>query len=221
MRGSSVDASASMHLSLSLSLYPRFNPCNGAGFGALDDLLAGPRRAPLGRGISIAWRRPAPARQLARARVYVHALSGRRGASRSRTQEATCAAHTSDRGRRYAPPIVVLKLGRSPVNPWGAVKGAQIGPSPVWLPWRCRPFPCGLVASEQSPACAPTRAGRRSGRRGPTDPSGPRRSFFFTVCVQGGEGQADQGRRERGVRRTRATEDAEMRRPSPSWGGGC
>ncbi len=32
----------------------------------------------------------------------------------------------------------------------------------------------------------------------------------------GDEGQADQGRRERGVLRTRATEDAEMRRPSSS-----
>jgi len=207
-----------MHLSLSLSLYPRFNPCNGAVFGALDDRLAGPRRAPCGRGFRRSrYRSDAPTR----ARVGFPAPSGRRGASRSRTQEATCATHTSDRGRRYAPPIVVLKLGRSPVNPWGAVKGAQIGPSSVWLPGRCRPFPCGLVASVQSPACAPTRAGRRAGRRGPTDPAGPRRPFFFTVCVQGGEGQADQGRRERGVRRTRATEDAEMRRPSPSWGGGC
>jgi AcrR family transcriptional regulator len=37
------------------------------------------------------------------------------------------------------------------------------------------------------------------------------------TTVQGGEGQADQGRRERGVLRTRATEDAEMRRRSPPW----
>jgi hypothetical protein len=173
-----IDAS----LSLSLSLYPRFNPCNGAVFGALHDRLAGPRRAPLGRGISIAWRRPAPARQLARARVCID-------------------------------------LGRSPVNPWGTVKGAETGPSPVWLPWRCRPFPCGLVASVQSPACAPTRAGACSAERRGFDPR-PRRSLFLTVCVQGGEGQAGQGRTERRVLCTRAREDAEMRRPSPSWGGG-
>jgi len=174
LRGSSVDASASMHLSLSLSLYPRFNPCNGAVFGALDDLLAGPRRAPLGRGFRRSW------------------------CSRCRPDARAC---------------VCIELGR-PLNPWGAVKGAEIGPSPVWLPWRCRPFPCGLVASEQSPACAPTRAGRCDGRRG-FDPK-PRRSLFFTVCVQGGEGQAGQGRTERRVLCTRAREDAEMRRPSSS-----
>jgi AcrR family transcriptional regulator len=37
---------------------------------------------------------------------------------------------------------------------------------------------------------------------------------------QGGEGQADQGRRERGVLRTRAAEDAEMRRSSSPWSRG-
>ena len=94
-------------------------------------------------------------------------------------------------------------LGCPPHNPGEAIKGA----------W----------------ALAPSRA-RFPGRRGSTD-LGPRRPPIFKssraprrspsfISVQGGEGQAGQGRSERSVLRTRAIEDAEMRSSSPSWGGG-
>ena len=86
-------------------------------------------------------------------------LSGRRGASRSRTQEAKCALHTSDRGRRDAPPIVVLNLGRPPYRPGRAFRGAgAVGLSPVWFPGRRGPDP----ARGAQPFCNPSRAHERS-----------------------------------------------------------
>jgi hypothetical protein len=102
-------------------------------------------------------------------------------------------------------------LGCPPHNPGEAIKGAwALVPSRAWFP----------------------------GRRGSTD-LGSRRPPIFEVLtcaprrspsfrsVQGGEGQAGQGRSERGVLCTRAIEDADrssgigQHRPSSYWGGGC
>ena len=141
-------------LSLSLSLC---SGCSSAANGAHTDLLAASRRAPE-RGFSAAWR--SPLASLACARVFVLAPSGWRGASRSRTQGAWRAAHASDRGRRDAPPIVVLNLGCPPYNPWRI--------------------------SEEAPSRVPSRAGSVGPkRRGLLPNRRPRRSLFHHLGQAG------------------------------------
>ena len=155
-----------MHLSLSLSLC---SGCSSAANGAADDLLAGPCRASE-RGFRAVWR-PSLC-----ACVFVSASLGRRGASRSRTQQAKCAGrseipsisdrYTSARGRRPivrdrpAPPIVVLNLGCPPYNPWRI--------------------------SEEAPSRVPSRAGSVGPkRRGPFPNQGSRRSLFHHLGQAG------------------------------------
>jgi hypothetical protein len=131
--GALVDASASpRHLSLSLSLY---SWSESAENGARTSLLAGFSRAHE-RGFRDARRRPTDARRrptaaaplFACARICAPAVSGRRGASRSRTHRAWRAAcvlaDLRSVGRRDAPPIVVLRLGCPPHNPWGTSEEA-------------------------------------------------------------------------------------------------
>jgi AcrR family transcriptional regulator len=80
--------------------------------------------------------------------------SGRGGASSSRTQEAKCALHTSDRGRRDAPPISALggelmgMIALPYVGP-AAARREQARPTPVAAP---------AVSVEQS---RPARGGER------------------------------------------------------------
>jgi hypothetical protein len=155
--GCLLDASALLkHLSLSLSLYSGFSSAPG---GAQSDLLAGSSRA-FGCGFSPVRARPATTVAAPCACIHAPAVSGRRGASRSRTQRAKCASHTSERGRGDAPPIVALRLslGGPPHNPWGT--------------------------SEEVPSRAPSRAGSEGPmRRGPVPNPGPRRSL---LCVERG-----------------------------------
>jgi hypothetical protein len=124
---------------------------------------------------------------LARACVGVRVLapSGWRGANQL-SRSATSSGRQGPRSRAGRRNVRILRrLGRLSCDPWRAVKGAKTGPSPVWFPERHGPvIPCGLVAFEQVPARAPTRAGCRLGRRGLSH-ARPRRSL---ICGSGWRG---------------------------------
>jgi hypothetical protein len=228
------------HISLSLSLStPWFlgkKPSPGAKNGAPDHLLAGSRRAlgcgvprsrglferrchfphlvvafeqapscaPTRVGVVSAGRRghhPRP-RRPSICPLACFALPAFRAARGKQVKDAgseVCFAHERPRTPRCAAPRRP-ELGCPPCRPGRAVKGAlALAPSPcAWFPGRRGPDPArGAQSSFNS-----SRTHRRSS------------------TVQGGEGQAGQGRSERGVLCTRAIEDAEMRRSSVSWGGG-
>jgi hypothetical protein len=192
------------HISLSLSLstpdLAGKKPSPGAKNGAPDHLLAGSHRA-LGCGVH----RSRSVRGLFERRcpfpIGVVAFEETPSCAPTRVGVVSSAGRRGCHPRPRRSPN--FNLGCPPYRPGRAFKGAlAVGPSPVWFPGRRGPDP-------------------DRGARPSCNPSGARRRSSSFSSVQGGEGQAGQGRSERSVQRTRAIEDAEMRRPSSSWGGGC